>query len=87
MIDKCLICQGAERALRLANLVKLQIQRPTLRLLYDNGADIGKLTLFSEACIVAKVSFFFAFILLFGGESDFLLQALKLGPDWWIAPV
>ena len=55
----CFFFLGAERALRLANLVKLQIQRPALRLLYENGADIGKLTLFSEACTVAKVSILF----------------------------
>ena len=50
--DRCL--QSAERALRMAQLVKLQIYRPTLRLLYENGADIGKLTSYAEACIVAN---------------------------------
>ncbi len=50
--DRCL--QSAERAIRLAQLVKLQIHRPNLRLLYENGADVAKLTSFAEASIVAK---------------------------------
>jgi hypothetical protein len=73
------VVPGAERALRLANLVKLQIQRPNLRLLFDNGADVAKLTVFAEACIVAKVtlllSSFFFFLILNSFSFVFLLSS------------
>ena len=49
--DRCL--QKAEKALSMARLVTLQIKQPSLKLLYDNGADISKLSSFSDACVVA----------------------------------